>query len=162
MIRRPPRSTLFPYTTLFRSIASFGSELSSAFQISACVHVFFLPLIPSDPKRTSQDAVRTSILPFVGCFFRDYILCCCHDILRDPSLRNWFTLITVKQKCPPVASSINHEIPTFAQPRVWPRAASPENRKQGLTGLLKTWDCERKIAFVNWAFLFHHWLLICH
>ena len=24
MIRRPPRSTLFPYTTLFRSLASFG------------------------------------------------------------------------------------------------------------------------------------------
>src|SRR2546427_12654675 len=28
MIRRPPRSTLFPYTTLFRSIATDGSELS--------------------------------------------------------------------------------------------------------------------------------------
>src|SRR2546425_9557201 len=25
MIRRPPRSTLFPYTTLFRSIGSFGA-----------------------------------------------------------------------------------------------------------------------------------------
>src|SRR5258708_28277937 len=25
MIRRPPRSTLFPYTTLFRSLYSFGS-----------------------------------------------------------------------------------------------------------------------------------------
>src|SRR2546429_6535325 len=24
MIRRPPRSTLFPYTTLFRSLAAFG------------------------------------------------------------------------------------------------------------------------------------------
>src|SRR2546429_4194502 len=32
MIRRPPRSTLFPYTTLFRSLSTvgcrFGSELS--------------------------------------------------------------------------------------------------------------------------------------
>src|SRR5690348_17372677 len=27
MIRRPPRSTLFPYTTLFRSIGSNGVEL---------------------------------------------------------------------------------------------------------------------------------------
>src|SRR2546430_17520811 len=27
MIRRPPRSTLFPYTTLFRSIFAFGSLL---------------------------------------------------------------------------------------------------------------------------------------
>src|SRR2546425_6647316 len=26
MIRRPPRSTLFPYTTLFRSTASFGKS----------------------------------------------------------------------------------------------------------------------------------------
>src|SRR2546430_11294202 len=33
MIRRPPRSTLFPYTTLFRSAFSqFGSELDQATQ----------------------------------------------------------------------------------------------------------------------------------
>ena len=25
MLRRPPRSTLFPYTTLFRSVSDFGS-----------------------------------------------------------------------------------------------------------------------------------------
>src|SRR5260370_42085371 len=30
MIRRPPRSTLFPYTTLFRSIASWSSWISSS------------------------------------------------------------------------------------------------------------------------------------
>src|SRR2546430_11331495 len=30
MIRRPPRSTLFPYTTLFRSIASMAARMSSA------------------------------------------------------------------------------------------------------------------------------------
>src|SRR3712207_8238452 len=28
MIRRPPRSTLFPYTTLFRSPGRFGSDVS--------------------------------------------------------------------------------------------------------------------------------------
>src|SRR3712207_8087967 len=27
MIRRPPRSTLFPYTTLFRSCATFGQDV---------------------------------------------------------------------------------------------------------------------------------------
>src|SRR5271165_3739707 len=27
MIRRPPRSTLFPYTTLFRSVRVFGADL---------------------------------------------------------------------------------------------------------------------------------------
>src|SRR5256885_13231406 len=30
MIRRPPRSTLFPYTTLFRSLQHHGAELYSA------------------------------------------------------------------------------------------------------------------------------------
>src|ERR1043165_7103662 len=30
MIRRPPRSTLFPYTTLFRSMPSFSSNSSSS------------------------------------------------------------------------------------------------------------------------------------
>src|SRR3712207_7708037 len=29
MIRRPPRSTLFPYTTLFRSCATIGPELKA-------------------------------------------------------------------------------------------------------------------------------------
>src|SRR2546429_5316454 len=28
MIRRPPRSTLFPYTTLFRSLTGYGSALA--------------------------------------------------------------------------------------------------------------------------------------
>src|SRR5256884_6355898 len=28
MIRRPPRSTLFPYTTLFRSVSVFGSQVT--------------------------------------------------------------------------------------------------------------------------------------
>src|SRR3712207_7982303 len=34
MIRRPPRSTLFPYTTLFRSIG-FGKTLSQQFEAIA-------------------------------------------------------------------------------------------------------------------------------
>src|SRR2546422_1890607 len=32
MIRRPPRSTLFPYTTLFRSLAAIGADAN------ACLH----------------------------------------------------------------------------------------------------------------------------
>src|SRR2546430_6759018 len=35
MIRRPPRSTLFPYTTLFRSHADFGAELQEAPDVRA-------------------------------------------------------------------------------------------------------------------------------
>src|SRR3712207_8947755 len=33
MIRRPPRSTLFPYTTLFRSLESPAGEASATFQL---------------------------------------------------------------------------------------------------------------------------------
>src|SRR2546426_3876810 len=44
MIRRPPRSTLFPYTTLFRSIATKGCALTAA----AMVLSYFG--IPIDPK----------------------------------------------------------------------------------------------------------------
>src|SRR2546430_13433405 len=37
MIRRPPRSTLFPYTTLFRSIvAGFGRELRRFGELAEC------------------------------------------------------------------------------------------------------------------------------
>src|SRR2546427_2405310 len=31
MIRRPPRSTLFPYTTLFRSLTTYGSKAAFIF-----------------------------------------------------------------------------------------------------------------------------------
>src|SRR2546421_7725754 len=33
MIRRPPRSTLFPYTTLFRSSASFTATANTAYTV---------------------------------------------------------------------------------------------------------------------------------
>src|SRR2546425_6810970 len=37
MIRRPPRSTLFPYTTLFRSrIRNFGRRSSANFEPASC------------------------------------------------------------------------------------------------------------------------------
>src|SRR2546426_6028496 len=52
MIRRPPRSTLFPYTTLFRSI-------SVKDVIEASEHVTFevnCDLHPVDPQRCSPDA----------------------------------------------------------------------------------------------------------
>src|SRR3712207_8109758 len=35
MIRRPPRSTLFPYTTLFRSAAPFDGSLEAEAQVAA-------------------------------------------------------------------------------------------------------------------------------
>src|SRR3989454_2330997 len=38
MIRRPPRSTLFPYTTLFRSYVVFGGSIFGAF---AAIYFWF-------------------------------------------------------------------------------------------------------------------------
>src|SRR5256885_3485885 len=46
MIRRPPRSTLFPYTTLFRShrVAVLGASLD----LQACVHAELLVRVVAD------------------------------------------------------------------------------------------------------------------
>ena len=52
MIRRPPRSTLFPYTTLFRSVAAPGSRPSHG---SA----------PSVAKIVKREA-QVSALPFTS------------------------------------------------------------------------------------------------
>src|SRR5256885_5427242 len=51
MIRRPPRSTLFPYTTLFRSYRKAGFPL--------------LPVVEPDGRRTGKQAVlyAAALLP---------------------------------------------------------------------------------------------------
>src|SRR3712207_7510890 len=48
MIRRPPRSTLFPYTTLFRSGGEHGGEM----------------VRPRHPARAYMRRLRTEINPF--------------------------------------------------------------------------------------------------
>src|SRR2546430_8557584 len=60
MIRRPPRSTLFPYTTLFRSHArSTGSAKKIRLQES-------LPLFLGRTRHRRARRVRNSFLPLVG------------------------------------------------------------------------------------------------
>src|SRR5258708_25952369 len=61
MIRRPPRSTLFPYTTLFRSLN--GPQISAGFEemYSECV-----------PKRMRGDRVGETgqtMRLLAGCFY---------------------------------------------------------------------------------------------
>src|SRR3712207_6854867 len=51
MIRRPPRSTLFPYTTLFRSGPRGGQEHSDA----PDVHAAGLLAAPDRPGRAGRD-----------------------------------------------------------------------------------------------------------
>src|SRR5258708_39838643 len=66
MIRRPPRSTLFPYTTLFRSLSK--HEYINAFGIDAWRqsvrnsvnynHNYLFPPTPK-PKQSAPSALRT-------------------------------------------------------------------------------------------------------
>src|SRR3712207_8610855 len=49
MIRRPPRSTLFPYTTLFRSRGSTVTDVS-----------------PADPSATSDDDATVTVQTVLG------------------------------------------------------------------------------------------------
>src|SRR2546430_14379172 len=58
MIRRPPRSTLFPYTTLFRSSSSSASEAS--IRPPRNDGPTPLPEYPT-PKRTSSDRKSTRL-----------------------------------------------------------------------------------------------------
>src|SRR3954462_8956248 len=68
MIRRPPRSTLFPYTTLFRSIGPSGAGKSSFLRAG------LLPTLPGtwragpDGKGTRLNSSHT-IISYAGFFF---------------------------------------------------------------------------------------------
>src|SRR5256885_8810617 len=53
MIRRPPRSTLFPYTTLFRSAADnagYGINLHGTPGDKATGHIFWFPYAESNQR----------------------------------------------------------------------------------------------------------------
>src|SRR5438132_8052092 len=56
MIRRPPRSTLFPYTTLFRSRPSGSSPLSSSSRYASHLSTFWTctPLTCRSEEHTSE------------------------------------------------------------------------------------------------------------
>src|SRR5258708_8665514 len=63
MIRRPPRSTLFPYTTLFRSISHRPDEYSSPEAIGTGVEVLAL----TDRKSTRLNSSHQIISYAVFC-----------------------------------------------------------------------------------------------
>src|SRR2546430_9266253 len=62
MIRRPPRSTLFPYTTLFRSLAGPAElqiHLGDLEAVAGLHHRLHAPLgVLAEPAAGEQDAVR--------------------------------------------------------------------------------------------------------
>src|SRR5258706_1582482 len=57
MIRRPPRSTLFPYTTLFRSPAQDNTLLFCVLECSVALCFIFVPC--SDETRGRKKARRS-------------------------------------------------------------------------------------------------------
>src|SRR3712207_8241286 len=70
MIRRPPRSTLFPYTTLFRSGFEYGTEGDvKALWRSSCLPLCSLPHCPGNRYR-SRSEEHTSELQS-----RQYLVC---------------------------------------------------------------------------------------
>src|SRR5258707_15259708 len=61
MIRRPPRSTLFPYTTLFRSI--YGDKIANQTYTPG----FVLPLVLKDVRLALAEAEKAGVpMPSVG------------------------------------------------------------------------------------------------
>src|SRR5258705_1456151 len=65
MIRRPPRSTLFPYTTLFRSVFN-GNAISNKCRAQSLQEGHNRGIT----KEQILHALR--IMPFVGYFFTEY------------------------------------------------------------------------------------------
>src|SRR6266478_7115458 len=65
MIRRPPRSTLFPYTTLFRSVSRSGKAPAAA----RCAEIppDFPGKIPGDRKSTRLNSSHSQISYAVFC-----------------------------------------------------------------------------------------------
>src|SRR2546428_6390654 len=65
MIRRPPRSTLFPYTTLFRSGAARGGRASSPAKDGAYIRVGERPHTPArnrSEEHTSELQSRSDLV----------------------------------------------------------------------------------------------------
>src|SRR6202040_2498166 len=85
MIRRPPRSTLFPYTTLFRS--DFGSG-PSASETRLFVVLFFWRRLRADRKSTRLNSSHVEISYAVFCLKKKHIIKLRIHLLADGVLAN--------------------------------------------------------------------------
>src|ERR1044072_3304526 len=71
MIRRPPRSTLFPYTTLFRSVFATLIGGSGSLYGPLIGSFLFIWLSESDRKSTRLESSHTDISRMLPFFFND-------------------------------------------------------------------------------------------
>src|SRR3712207_7938415 len=67
MIRRPPRSTLFPYTTLFRSV---GSRNGAAGKVQFCHYNDELGAAVGAVMAEADDADGAGAVPRMSCMLR--------------------------------------------------------------------------------------------
>src|SRR2546430_5597916 len=90
MIRRPPRSTLFPYTTLFRSVLlSEGSRNSRGFRSSART-------APDTPAINSRSEEHTSELQS-----QSNLVC---RLLLEKKKKNESAILPIPHECNPDTS----------------------------------------------------------
>src|SRR3712207_8023082 len=61
MIRRPPRSTLFPYTTLFRSARDSGADLQIAIALAWMTRLRLAPLDLTEAVAFEQERAATAV-----------------------------------------------------------------------------------------------------
>src|SRR3712207_8843330 len=64
MIRRPPRSTLFPYTTLFRSLKGHEEEVLARFASDADYADRFRLAFPGEPNPITMPNIVKAIASF--------------------------------------------------------------------------------------------------
>src|SRR5258708_30825738 len=83
MIRRPPRSTLFPYTTLFRSNGRQAVQLVRKFLPDVVVMDIAMPLL-KDRKSTRLNSSHQIISYAVFCLKKKNIRKPIHDSQREP------------------------------------------------------------------------------
>src|SRR3712207_7955812 len=76
MIRRPPRSTLFPYTTLFRSHSGFPSAGLAPFQFRVAKRGDLIHRLPEtlDRKSTRLNSSHANISYAVFCLKKKKLL----------------------------------------------------------------------------------------
>src|SRR3712207_7427558 len=83
MIRRPPRSTLFPYTTLFRSLnfasperpESLGQFVGCLKGIGEACRALDFPVVSGDRKRTRLNSSHANISYAVLCLKNKHLNC---------------------------------------------------------------------------------------
>src|SRR3712207_7262762 len=68
MIRRPPRSTLFPYTTLFRSMIAGATEIRyEVLYYSAGLEATLAPPSPSGTRRSEEHTSELQSRQYLVC-----------------------------------------------------------------------------------------------